>query len=154
MDGFCVARESLHGLGEVVEDGGPFVEVLFASRGEAVEAPGRTCAAGFPLGFYVSVLLELAQDAVDGAFFDCSVGEGVLLEFGCEVVAGGSTVDFEQEQDQRLDEAIEITHGAGTGIIIAVAWAESSWHLTFSQRAAVPCGTYRYPNTEGGRRSH
>jgi len=76
----------------------------------------------------VAVFLELAEGAIEGGALDFGVGEGVVFEIAGEVVAVGLAFLLEEEEEDGLDEAVEVAHGAGAGLVAGVAGAGAFGH--------------------------
>ncbi len=124
----CLAHESCHRLRKMPQYRCPFVEVHFALFGESIHPPRGSAITRLPLGSDVAIRFQLAQRAVKCAPLDLCIRQSMFFEIRGEVVPIGKSLLLEQEQNNRLYEAIEISHSAAARIILAMMRTDSLGH--------------------------
>jgi hypothetical protein len=76
----------------------------------------------------VSILFEDIQRAVKRGSFDIRIRKCVISEVSRQVVTISLPALSNHQQKNRLNKPIQVSHGAGAGIIDRVMGTFSAWH--------------------------
>ena len=106
----------------------PFFEMTFPLGCQLIDPPGRTSPIDVPFRSDIPILFQLPERSVESCHFDFRIGQGMLLELAGQIITLRLPLRLQEEEHNRLNKSIQISHRTTAGIFSTVTQADLLSH--------------------------